>query len=1180
MDRLVRVVVALVLSAVALVWAPTPVHADTVALQGTVTANGQPVDQVAITVRNTGTNDVVAQTLSDPTGFYILTLQSGTYDIVASNGVLSKSISAYSLPVSRTLDIELSSPFVTISGTFVTADSQPIVGAEIASGCGGATSYHSTDADGRFAFQVLTGSENCWVVAWDSVAGRTGQFRTSVQATGLDLSTDLELDLRPDTMPLTIAVENPDGSPADVSSLAVDLADPVYTPLARQTLDVFDWESSVSGLANATFDVVAAPTLVRVVLADGRVLQQQVDASTVSSTTLVVPDASTLSGTFRTPTDGPAVNAPGTVDCGAGSIAFATDANGQFSLPVAPSPSCSVTLRSFEFREAASDLVDLYYFDVDLTADVDIDASFDTVDLTVDVIDENGDPATSVSRIVVSPVSTPVLPVPTGQLYVGRWDITRYTMGDAFPTLPLLNRVNVHLNDGQVIQQDVDTSVQTHLTVQLQQPSILTVTARTPFGELPVGSNVTLQCPGLLRFLSIGFDGQLVYPVTPRTGCNVSLTSIVERDGHRSDVRLSFRDVDLTSDVSLDAIVPTADFTVDVLNADGTPADVDRIDVRPWVGGRQVPTSPPAELQAHQVTQFGTPTATLPAVPGDSLVLVQLSSGALLERRLDVPADGGHVTLVLANPPLWLTGAPGTSNDGDSVDDLTEALAPNNGDGNDDGVPDYEQANVTSYPSSAGTYVTIEAPAGTTLGNVRTLDPATYSLPPQLVLPEGLTDFRVDGVTPGSDVTLKIFTSSAAMVIAYVKYQDGQLTILPFDRFTKFADRVEIRLTDGGPGDDDGVANGVIVDPGGVATEIPPVDGVAPVVTGTVSPAANAAGWHDSEVTVSWEATDAEPSSGGVTSPAVTVVSTEGADQSITSAEVCDAAANCAVGSVQVSIDLTAPTLEIDAPVSITTADALTITCAATDALSGVAVDCDDISRAAGSLPVGTSTFEFTATDVAGNTVTEVVSVTVIEPVPTNTAPVVSADMGVPGLQEIGFQGPAVVLVGSFADVEGNGPFTAQVRWTATGSWTNTILVDRGRFAAAWIYGSTSARTVTVRVCDAAGLCGTDDVVVRPNVNTKVVPLAQCVTDRGAGTPGGRYEARWGYRNPAAFAIAVPFLPLLENTFTSAPFDRGQPQVFLPGNQDDVFRTRFTSGTQTWKLNGKTATAKSNLARC
>jgi len=258
---------------------------------------------------------------------------------------------------------------------------------------------------------------------------------------------------------------------------------------------------------------------------------------------------------------------------------------------------------------------------------------------------------------------------------------------------------------------------------------------------------------------------------------------------------------------------------------------------------------------------------------------------------------------------------------------------------------------------------------------------------------------------------------------------------------------------------------------------------------------------------------------GPASDPPDTTVSTEGANQTITSEESCDASGNCATGTVTVSIDVTAPMLTIGAPTEVVLGDTINITCAATDALSGIVTGCVGVSEPAAA--VGPWVFTFTGTDRAGNQTTETVTVSVLAPA--NTAPVVNADMGVPGLQEIGFRTGAVVVLGSFTDAENNGPYTATMRWSAGGSFTRTVLVGNRRITAGEVYFGSVSRTATLRICDAAGLCGTDDITIRPNVTVRVAPRV-CVVDR-ANLVAPRYEARWGFTNPASYAIAVGSLP-------------------------------------------------------
>ena len=116
--------------------------------------------------------------------------------------------------------------------------------------------------------------------------------------------------------------------------------------------------------------------------------------------------------------------------------------------------------------------------------------------------------------------------------------------------------------------------------------------------------------------------------------------------------------------------------------------------------------------------------------------------------------------------------------EGDGVSAVVEDGAPNGGDGNGDGTPDSEQANVTSLPAAVGgeTYVTVATPDGTTLGSVSTTDPASLPDPPAEVLsfPGGLVSFTVEGVDPGGTVDVELIVhGGVGGAGGYYKYHDG-----------------------------------------------------------------------------------------------------------------------------------------------------------------------------------------------------------------------------------------------------------------------------------------------------------------------------------------------------------------------------------------------------------------------
>ena len=161
------------------------------------------------------------------------------------------------------------------------------------------------------------------------------------------------------------------------------------------------------------------------------------------------------------------------------------------------------------------------------------------------------------------------------------------------------------------------------------------------------------------------------------------------------------------------------------------------------------------------------------------------------------------------------------------------------------------------------------------------------------------------------------------------------------------------------------------------------LDSTPPSVTGSVAPVPNSAGWNKGPVTVTWTATD---DSGSATTPDPTTVSTEGANQTITSAQSCDPSGNCATGTVKVSIDSTKPTSTATSACG-TGTDAFcagtsaNIKLTATDDNSGVdsihaQIDGStqqDFSGASATLAVplgnssGTHVITYWSTDVAGN---------------------------------------------------------------------------------------------------------------------------------------------------------------------------------------------------------------------
>jgi len=179
------------------------------------------------------------------------------------------------------------------------------------------------------------------------------------------------------------------------------------------------------------------------------------------------------------------------------------------------------------------------------------------------------------------------------------------------------------------------------------------------------------------------------------------------------------------------------------------------------------------------------------------------------------------------SPSLLVQGP--TDGDLDSMSDEVESRSPNlaaasgtgpQGDGNGDGVPDSQQANVCSFPSLAGKWWTIAAPGGIMVSNVLpSVAPASAVLPASYEFPLGIVSFSLTGVVPGGTVTVtNIFHDSVDLttVFAYGPTPDNPQPHwyeFLFDGVTGATlgtDQVVLTFLDAGRGDRDVHANGVV----------------------------------------------------------------------------------------------------------------------------------------------------------------------------------------------------------------------------------------------------------------------------------------------------------------------------------------------------------------------------------
>ena len=210
------------------------------------------------------------------------------------------------------------------------------------------------------------------------------------------------------------------------------------------------------------------------------------------------------------------------------------------------------------------------------------------------------------------------------------------------------------------------------------------------------------------------------------------------------------------------------------------------------------------------------------------------------------------------------TGFYGEDANGDGVPDAQEVDI--FVDLNSDGIPDAEQEVMKSFvaPSSG-------MPMGLSIENSNTVTAILYAEGvaadgPELWknienasmrLPHGLINFKLAVENPGDAATVTIHFSEAAPAGArWMKFDTLQGIWLDYTGYAQFSDdrmAVELEFVDGGFGDEDGVANGIIVDPAGLelSMEMETLDTVDSLDTGSLdggsSDIGEVAGGGDSE---------------------------------------------------------------------------------------------------------------------------------------------------------------------------------------------------------------------------------------------------------------------------------------------------------------------------------------------
>ncbi|NNF16945.1 MAG: hypothetical protein HKN70_09370 [Gammaproteobacteria bacterium] len=166
--------------------------------------------------------------------------------------------------------------------------------------------------------------------------------------------------------------------------------------------------------------------------------------------------------------------------------------------------------------------------------------------------------------------------------------------------------------------------------------------------------------------------------------------------------------------------------------------------------------------------------------------------------------------------------------DGNGIDD--EFQVPGNPDTNGNGTPDQSEGICNLYDAMGGNIIGITSNVGVTrcYTSVSNDVVSGISLPDGMELPLGMFSFRIEGLFVDEASPAQVFVSvwlptTYDPASGWYKWDETSGELTDYSDYVTYNDnRVTISLTDGGPGDQDGVVNGIIVDPSGPAIAAAP----------------------------------------------------------------------------------------------------------------------------------------------------------------------------------------------------------------------------------------------------------------------------------------------------------------------------------------------------------------------
>ncbi len=187
-------------------------------------------------------------------------------------------------------------------------------------------------------------------------------------------------------------------------------------------------------------------------------------------------------------------------------------------------------------------------------------------------------------------------------------------------------------------------------------------------------------------------------------------------------------------------------------------------------------------------------------------------------------------TIWITNPGDYPTFS--ASDDGDNISTADENAGPNNGDANNDGIFDSVEPNVASFPDPvSGHYAVLQSSCGSLFNTAVGAEPtATGQTDAAYTYPGGLVRFVAVGCVPGATATITQYfyglSNPSQFTMRKWDSTGNTYTTVPGASFStvtiggQTALKAVYHVTDGSALDQDGTADGNIVDPAGPAVNV------------------------------------------------------------------------------------------------------------------------------------------------------------------------------------------------------------------------------------------------------------------------------------------------------------------------------------------------------------------------